>query len=98
MSQERAVAEALACGVPVLISREVNIWREIEAARAGLVAADTIEGTSSLLTRWQQLPEEERSVMRGAAGRCFQAHFDIEHSAKRLLDVVEETTAEDKSR
>ena len=56
-----AVAESLACGVPVLISREVNIWREIEAANAGFVAPDTIEGTTSLLTRWQQLPEAERS-------------------------------------
>jgi glycosyltransferase involved in cell wall biosynthesis len=36
-----AVAESLACGVPVLISREVNIWREIEAVHAGLVASDT---------------------------------------------------------
>ena len=82
----------------MLISREVNIWREIEAGRAGLVAADTIEGTISLLTQWHQLAEEERATMRGAARRCFQEHFDIEHSAKRLLEVVEETTAEDKSR
>ena len=27
-----AVVEALACGKPVLISNQVNIWREIEAA------------------------------------------------------------------
>jgi glycosyltransferase involved in cell wall biosynthesis len=92
-----AVAEALACGVPVLISREVNIWREIKAARAGLVAADTIDGTTSLLTQWQQLPEVERSAMRGAARQCFQEHFDIEHSAKRLLEVVEETTTNDRA-
>jgi len=33
-----AVAEALACGTPVLISDKVNIWREIVAGGAGLVA------------------------------------------------------------
>ncbi len=86
-----AVAESLACGVPVLISREVNIWREIEAANAGFVAPDTLEGTTSLLNRWQQLPESERRAMRQNARQCFQRHFDIEHSAARLLEAIEST-------
>jgi glycosyltransferase involved in cell wall biosynthesis len=86
-----AVAESLACAVPVLISREVNIWREIEAAKAGFVAPDTIAGTTSLLNQWQQLSEPERSAMRQNARQCFQEHFDIEHSAARLLEVIEAT-------
>jgi glycosyltransferase involved in cell wall biosynthesis len=32
-----AVVEAMATGLPVIISNKVNIWREIEAACAGLV-------------------------------------------------------------
>lgn len=87
-----AVAESLACGVPVLISREVNIWREIEEADAGLVAPDTLEGTISLLTRWQQFPEAERTKMRENARQCFADHFDIEHSATRLLEAIESTS------
>jgi len=87
-----AVAESLACGVPVLISREVNIWREIESANAGFVAPDTVTGTISLLTRWQQLPQSERGVMRQNARQCFQQHFDIEHSAARLLEAIEADT------
>ena len=89
-----AVAESLACGVPVLISREVNIWREIEAANAGFVAPDTLEGTTNLLHRWQQLPESERRAMRKNARQCFQQHFDIEHSAARLLEAIESTVNE----
>lgn len=90
-----AVAESLACGVPVLISREVNIWREIEAAHAGFVAPDTVEGTASLLVQWKKLPEAERTAMRHNARACFQQHFDIEHSAARLLEVMAgKTTAE----
>jgi glycosyltransferase involved in cell wall biosynthesis len=83
-----AVAESLAGGVPVLISREVNIWREIEADHAGLVAPDTVEGTISLLKDWQQLPAAERATMRENARRCFAQHFDIEHSAARLLETI----------
>ena len=89
-----AVAESLACGVPVLISREVNIWREIEAAHAGFVAPDTLEGTTSLLNHWQQLPETERRAMRQRARHCFQRHFDIAHSAARLLEAIESTVSE----
>jgi glycosyltransferase involved in cell wall biosynthesis len=87
-----AVAESLACGVPVLISHEVNIWREIESANAGFVAPDTVAGTISLLTRWQQLRQSERGVMRQNARQCFQQHFDIEHSAARLLEAIEADT------
>ena len=40
-----AVVEALACGVPVIISDKVNIWPEIAQDEAGIVKADTAEGT-----------------------------------------------------
>ena len=32
------VVEALACGKPVLISNQVNIWKEVEAQQAGLIS------------------------------------------------------------
>jgi len=41
-----AIVEAMACGVPVAISDRVNIWREIEAAGAGLVAPPEIDAVS----------------------------------------------------
>ena len=83
-----AVAEALACGVPVLISDKVNIWREVEADRAGLVAPDDAAGTARLLEQWLGLTEEERRSMRGSARRCFESRFEIHRAAESLIETL----------
>ena len=83
------VAEALACGVPVLISDKVNIWREIAADRVGWVAPDTLEGTQSNLAAWLQSPDEEIEAMRLTAVRCFRERFEIGGAARSLLAVIE---------
>src|SRR5256886_6713007 len=57
-----AVAEALACGTPVLISNKVNIWREIEADGAGYVENDDLNGTANLLRRWLATSPEVRAA------------------------------------
>jgi len=84
-----AVVEALACGLPVLISNQVNIWREIEADGAGLVAPDTREGTTSLLLRWMTLSDTERQEMRRAASKCFAKRFDMALAPESLLRILE---------
>src|SRR5256885_3227967 len=66
-----AVAEALACGTPVLISNKINIWREIEADGAGYVENDDLPGTINLLKRWRATPEIPRAEMRKNAQNCF---------------------------
>jgi len=85
-----AVAEALACGVPVLISNRINIWREIEGDHAGLVAEDSLEGTTDLMHRWLDLPAPERVGMKRNALRCFAEHFHIDVAAQKLLDTLKE--------
>ena len=79
-----AVVEALACGLPVLISNKVNIWREIAADRAGLTDEDTLEGTSRLLGGWLDLPAAERADMARRAVECFRVHFMIDAAAHNL--------------
>jgi glycosyltransferase involved in cell wall biosynthesis len=45
-----AVVEAMACGLPVIISNKVNIWREIADAQAGIVVnCGVLELTEALL-------------------------------------------------
>jgi glycosyltransferase involved in cell wall biosynthesis len=83
-----AVAEALACSRPVLISNKVNIWREIEADGAGIVETDTPEGTLALMRRWSALTPAELVAMRIAALKCFENRFQMEHVAEKLVQIV----------
>jgi len=83
-----AVAEALACGTPVLISDKVNIWREIEADAAGYVENDDLAGTTNLLLRWLATPSDARFAMKENARQCFAKHFEIERATDSLLAVI----------
>ena len=87
-----AVVEALACGLPVLISDKVNIWREVDEDRAGLVAPDTLAGTRRLLERWRALPSLEQSAMRARAQPTFLRRFTIDAATSRLVDVLDAAT------
>ena len=82
------VAEALACGKPVLISNKINIWREIEADGAGLIANDDLSGTTGLLERWLAMPDAQKESMRRNAVCCFTERFEIHRAAQSLLDVL----------
>ena len=82
------VAEALACGLPVLISDKVNIWREIAAAEAGIVASDTLDGTTSLFTRWLGMSTERQKHMRGQAKACFESCFEVNRTASGFADIL----------
>ena len=84
-----AVAEALACRIPVLISDKVNIWREISDDNAGLVETDTLAGTVALLRRWLKMSVEERARMSDRAAACFAERFHVDQSARSLIKVLE---------
>lgn len=88
-----AVAEALACGTPVLLSNKVNIWREIEADGAGFVENDDRAGTARLLARWLACAEPERARMRENARVSFAKRFEIERAATSLLEVLQTRAA-----
>lgn len=79
------VAEALACGKPVLITDKVNIWREIEAAGAGLVSEDNQNGVSQLLRQFLAMPQEGAAQMGEIARRMFLDNYEINKVAEKLL-------------
>ena len=82
------VAEALGCGKPVLISNQVNIWREIEASGAGFVEDDTLEGCKRLLLSWSELANPDRTKMQDQAKLCFENNFRVESSVATILEIL----------
>lgn len=89
-----AVAEALACGTPVLISDQVNICQQIQDSGVGLVEPDTPEGTLRLLKGWLMMPASQRTSMAAAAESVFQQRFSLRRSAEFIHTLVEVLQAE----
>lgn len=83
-----AVVEAMACAKPVLISNQVNIWREIEKSQAGLVYEDTEEGVYSMLKYWIKESDEKQKEMGENALNVFKLNYAIEKAAIRMIECV----------
>jgi glycosyltransferase involved in cell wall biosynthesis len=84
-----AVVEALACGKPVLISNQVNIWREIVEDGCGYAGADNLDGTQGLLERWRETPLAQRAEMSKKARRCFAQRFEINQAVDSFLHALQ---------
>ena len=83
-----AVAEAMGCGLPVLISDKVNIWREIKSDGAGIVNTDTVEGTVQTLQQWLDMDTQAQKAMGQRARASFEKRFTVEAMAASLLHIV----------
>ena len=83
------VAEALACGKPVLITNKVNIWREIVHDNAGFVENDNVEGVTLLLKRWLSLSSEDRRTMSFNAKNSFSHRFNVKNVAASLISLIQ---------
>lgn len=92
-----SVAEALGCGLSVLISDKVNIWREVEAAGAGLVAEDSLAGTLKNLRAWLAMSPEGRATMGQRTHDLFADRFSVDRMATALIDVVRAVQASPRS-
>lgn len=83
------VAEAMACGKPVLISDKVNIWREVVDDGAGLVAPDTLAGSADLLRRFSDLPAGAKVAIGQRARASFLRRFTIDAAAASLFRTIQ---------
>jgi len=82
-----ATVEALACGKPVLISNQVNIFHEIQDYDAGLIGADNIAGTKKILQSWMSLSIEEKRTKGTNAMKCYKEKFTEHTVAKKIIEL-----------
>jgi glycosyltransferase involved in cell wall biosynthesis len=82
-----AVVEALACGLPVLISDKVNIWPDIVHDAAGIVNPDTVDGTYRSMTTLLAMQAEERRRMISNGLACFRARYEMGRTAQALNEL-----------
>jgi glycosyltransferase involved in cell wall biosynthesis len=87
-----AVAEALACGKPVLLADKVNIAEDIAQDGAGLMELDTPAGTLRLLQGWISMSAQERREMAEQAYQCFHRRYDMRENAKAIIRLFETAT------
>lgn len=83
-----AVVEALACGKPVLISNQVNIWKEIKTSGAALVSDVNIEAIQGMLSEWIKLADSKKSEMGKNAKDAFDNKFTVKSATQKLVKVI----------
>jgi glycosyltransferase involved in cell wall biosynthesis len=83
-----AVVEAMACGKPVLISNQVNIWREIKDSGGGLIEEDTQNGIIKILQKWYALNDTDKTTMNLNARKCFENNFSGDVFAEKIKNAV----------
>ncbi|MBT5415864.1 MAG: glycosyltransferase [Rhodospirillaceae bacterium] len=82
------VVEAMAAGLPVLISDRVNIWREVAAAEAGRVVSCGVDAVAEALAGLIDDPEAARAM--GEKGRALVAdRFAWDRVADALIALYE---------
>ena len=84
-----AVIEAMVCGLPVVISDKVNIWREVEASGAGLVTDCDYKKVSEALLFL--LGNSEKRIEMGRLGQeIVRKKYNWDSIIKDLYNLYEE--------
>jgi len=87
-----AVAEALACGLPVAISAQVNISPEVLEASAGLVFNDNSKSLKNCLLHWLEMNDLERAKMGLNASQLFIDRYDMASVCIKLISILKNHT------
>jgi glycosyltransferase involved in cell wall biosynthesis len=86
------VVEALAAGCPVVISDQVNIWREVVDAGVGAAVPTKIDDLADAIRLWMSNPEKRLAA--GERGRAFvRERYDWNTIARRWVGHYERIVA-----
>jgi glycosyltransferase involved in cell wall biosynthesis len=82
------VLEALSCGTPVLVTREVNIHPQIEETSAGLVCEASQGDVASAIRTWLAHSVAEREAFAERAAKCHLRNFDLRRVVEIHLEAI----------
>jgi len=83
-----AVVEALACSKPVLISNQINIWKEIDFIGAGIVNNDTLDGSKKMINDFLELSSAEKNNFKEKAWNAYEKYFEISIASQKLANLI----------
>ena len=90
-----SVVEALACGKPILITDQVNIWSDIFnkndfSGSPGFVQKDNLVGVKNLLKSFSNLSSTDLEFMGMQANRVFKDKFSVNSVVKNTIQKIKE--------
>jgi glycosyltransferase involved in cell wall biosynthesis len=91
------VVEGMACGVPVLISNKVGIWREVYDTGGALIAEDDLQGTREMLAHYLRLSPNEKENMRRGARDGYLHQFEPSVVNGRFVSLLRDLGIADRS-
>ncbi len=83
-----SVIEAMACGIPVIISNKVGIYREIEKNSAGIVVDTSVESLSCGIKSLLNNPDFKKEIADNGR-RLVEAYYDINRPADMMMQLCE---------
>jgi len=88
-----AVVEAMAAGLPVVLSNRVNIWREIDRSRAGLIVEPRMRPTADAINLLLDNPAT--AVQMGARGaKLAREQFSWDAASANLIDLYRQVVSQ----
>lgn len=82
-----AIVEAMACSVPVLITKQVNIWQEIVEANAGwAINRPDVQDLKEQLKQFCMFTIEEKKLVKINAKDAFEKLYQVEKKAKVFVE------------
>ena len=87
-----AVVEAMAAGLPVVISNKVNIWREVSRGGAGIIVDAKVLATADAINLLLDDPATA-SRMGERGRRLAREHFSWDAAGARLVDLYRQVVS-----
>lgn len=82
-------AEAMSCGLPVLISNNVGIWREVKADNAGFVVNQDVDEIADVLKKCIEKPGLLQQLSLNAR-KSAERRYDIDKVADLMIKAYED--------